>query len=77
MARQETQAISDFLGEKPYLMGEQPTTVDASVYSWLTHAMRVPFPGPIRDFGNSLPNLVAYCDRMHDRYYPDIEPFRP
>ena len=35
-------------------------------------AMRVPFPGPIKDYGNSLPNLVAYCDRMRDRYYPDF-----
>jgi hypothetical protein len=34
--------------------------------------MRVPFPGPIKDYGNSLPNLVAYCDRMRDRYYPGI-----
>jgi hypothetical protein len=35
--------------------------------------MRVPFPGPIKDYGNSLANLVAYCDRMRDRYYPEFK----
>ena len=77
LARQEYEALSSFLGDKPYLMGKAPTTVDASMYSWLTHAMRVPFPGRIRDYGNSLANLVGYLDRMHDRYYADIEPLRP
>jgi len=24
-------------------MGEHPTTIDATLYAWLLHAMRVPF----------------------------------
>ena len=70
MARQEYDALSSFLADKPYFMGPEPRSIDATVYAWLIHAMRVPFPGPIKDYGNSLPNLVAYCDRMRDRYYP-------
>jgi glutathione S-transferase len=59
------------MGDKPYLLGEHPTSVDATLYAWLIHAMRVPFASPIREYGNALPNLVAYCDRMRDRYYTD------
>jgi glutathione S-transferase len=72
LAREEFDAISTYLGDKPYFMGEQPTSIDATLYAWLIHAMRVPFPSPIGEYGNALPNLVAYCDRMRDRYYADF-----
>jgi isoprene-epoxide---glutathione S-transferase len=71
-AREEFDAISTYLGDKPYFMGEQPTSIDATLYPWLVHTMRVPFPSPIRTYGNSLSNLVAYCDRMRDSYYADL-----
>jgi hypothetical protein len=32
----------------------------------------VPFPSPIGKYGNALPNLAAYCDRMRDRYYAEF-----
>jgi hypothetical protein len=35
--------------------------------------MRVPFPSAIGKYGNSLPNLEGYCDRMRDRYYPGFD----
>jgi isoprene-epoxide---glutathione S-transferase len=73
LARQEYDALSAFLADKPYFLGQRPRSIDATVYAWLIHAMRVPFPGLIKDYGNSLANLVAYCDRMRDRYYPDFK----
>jgi glutathione S-transferase len=72
LASEEFGAVSTYLGDKPYFMGEQPTSIDATLYPWLIHTMRVPFPSPIGKYGNALPNLVAYCDRMHDRYYADF-----
>jgi glutathione S-transferase len=72
LAREEFDAISTYMGDKPYSMGEHPTTIDATLYAWLLHAMRVPFPSPIGKYGNSLSNLVTYCDRMRDRYYADF-----
>lgn len=73
-ARDEYDAISAYLGNKPYFFGEQPTSVDAALYSFLSHAMFVPFPSPIGKYGNSIPNLVAYLDRIRDRYYPELKP---
>jgi len=72
LAREEFDALSAYLGDNPYFMGDKPSSIDATLYAWLIHAMRVPFPSPIGKYGNSLPNLVTYCDRMRDRYYPEL-----
>jgi len=72
MARCEFDAVATQLGDKPYLMGDTPTSADAAVYSFLIHAMRVPFNSAIKDYGNSIPTLVAYLDRIYTQYYPDL-----
>ena len=66
-------AVSDYLGDKPYFMGNEPTTVDATLYGFLVNVMDVPFGSPVRDFCLSRPNLVAYCRRMGDRYFPEFK----
>jgi isoprene-epoxide---glutathione S-transferase len=72
MAFREYDAVAAQLGDKPYMMGDQPSSVDAAVYAFLIHAMRVPFESPIKDYGNSIPILVAYLDRIYTRYYPEL-----
>ena len=71
-AREEFDAISTYLGDKPYFMGDQATSIDATLYAWLVHTIRVPFPSSIGEYGKALPHLMAYCDRMRDRYYDDF-----
>ncbi len=66
-------AISDYLGEKPYFHGDEPSSIDAAVYSYLTHAMFVPFPGPICQYGNTKPNLLSYVDRIQKDHYMQFD----
>ena len=33
--------------------------------------MHVPFQGPAKEYAQARPNLVAYCRRMRERYYPE------
>jgi len=68
LAKIDLQAISDFLGDKPYFLGDEPHAIDASLYSFLMHILYVPFESAGKDFGLSKKNLVDYCTRMHDRY---------
>ncbi|WP_299416075.1 glutathione S-transferase family protein [Acaryochloris sp. IP29b_bin.148] len=69
IATLDLQALSDFLQDKRYFMGSQPTTLDASAYSVLANILNDTLVSPLRDQALQLQNLVAYCDRMHQAYY--------
>lgn len=65
----DLQALSDFLADKPFFMGNQPTTLDAAAYSLLANVLNEAFASPLRDKAETLENLVAYCQKMQARYY--------
>ncbi|OUL37466.1 hypothetical protein BV372_00405 [Nostoc sp. T09] len=44
------QAISNFLADKPFFMGDKPTTVDATVYAYIANTIKPPFKSPIIDY---------------------------
>lgn len=64
-------ALADFLGDKPYFMGRQPTSLDASAYGFLANVLWVPVESPLKAHARQRPNLEAYCRRMKERYYGD------
>lgn len=47
-----------------YLLGAEPTAVDASAAGFLAVLLYPPFDNPLRRRLERLPNLVAYTDRM-------------
>jgi glutathione S-transferase len=62
-------ALSQMLGSRPYLFGEAPTGTDASAFGALTAALAPHFTSPVLAAGEAFPNLVAYRDRMMERYF--------
>jgi len=72
ICRKLTDAMSDLLGDKPYVFGDQPSSLDANMYAGLVHVMFTPFPSPIGQYCRSKPNLVAYTDRIFDQYYGEL-----
>lgn len=72
LGREDLTAVSDFLGTRPFLLGDQPTTVDATVYAYVGSALGMGLDSPVRDFGRSRENLVSYCQRMHQRFFPEL-----
>jgi glutathione S-transferase len=72
LAARDLDAISAFLGSKPFLMGETPCGADASVWSMVAGALSPHFETPIRDHAESLANLVAYRDRGLKRWFPEF-----
>lgn len=66
-------AVSDFLGSKPFLMGETPCGADATVFAFISGMMCPVFPGPIRQAALGHANLVAYRDRGMDKWYRDFK----
>ena len=72
LADRSLTALSVILGDKPYVMGENPTGVDATAAA-MTAAMLTPFfTGEIRRRAERHANLAAYRDRMFAQYYPDF-----
>ncbi len=62
-------ALSDWLGDQAYMLGEQPRTLDASAYAFLIGILLPPIEGPLKAHLQSKANLVAYCERMRARYW--------
>jgi hypothetical protein len=69
IGRRDIGAIADFLGGKPFLLGERPTEIDAIAYSLLPNIMNVPIASPIKDEALKRANLVAYVERLRNRYF--------
>ena len=65
-------ALSDFLGSKPFLMGDHPCGADAMAFSLLCGLLCPRFEGPLLDATKARANLVAYRDRGMARWYPDF-----
>ena len=66
-------AISDFLGEKTYLLGEEPSTLDASAFGILINTLGCPIESPLKDHGLSKNNLINFVSRIKSRYFSDIK----
>jgi glutathione S-transferase len=69
IAKTDLSALSAFLGDRPYFMGAQPTSLDATAYGFLVHFLWGGYESELKTFAQSLPNLTAYCRRMRERYY--------
>ncbi len=68
----DMRAVSDYLGNKPFLLGDRPTTADAAVYAYIANMIEVPLRDPVKAYGRSNSRLVAYCDRMRARFFPGL-----
>lgn len=66
-------AVATLLGDKPYLMGERMTAVDAFAFAILASILTPFFDTPLRDAVAGRVNLVAYVGRLMARYYPEHE----
>jgi glutathione S-transferase len=66
------QALSDYLGDKPYMLDAVPHTLDASVFAFLHVLLVPPFESPLKEFARGRANLVAYHDRVLARWWPEL-----
>jgi len=64
-------ALSQLLGDKPYLLGDQPSSFDACAFGFLGVSLYVEGDNPLYAHGASLENLMRYCERMRARYFPE------
>ncbi len=70
LAAKGIDAVAGVLGDKPYLVGDQPCGADATVFAFMQSGLCAHFDTPIRNAIERHANLVAYVERMKQRYYP-------
>lgn len=72
LGKVDLDALSGFLADKPYFMGDKPTTLDASAFGILINTIQSPIESPVKKHGQTKQNLVAYCERMLAKFYPEL-----
>lgn len=68
-------ALSDYLGDKPYLMGDRPTSYDAILFSQFVNMAFVPFTSQLQEQVRARANLCAHAERMRETCFPELAPF--
>lgn len=61
--------VSAMLGDRPFVLGDAPTSFDATVFAHVANALAFPSDSPVAQHGRTLENLTAYCGRMRARYW--------
>ena len=72
LAIRDIDALAAIIADKPYLMGDEPSGADASVFGIVTAILTPPLTTPLRDAIAKHVNLVAYRDRLTRQYFPDF-----
>jgi glutathione S-transferase len=71
LAARSIESFADFLDQKPFFFGREPTGIDAAVFAFTTGALCPIFTGAARTAAERHDNLRAYVGRMTARYYPE------
>jgi len=69
MGAADVDAIATELGTKPFLLGPEPTSVDAAVWPYILGTLVPPFESPLKQAIQRHSNLVEYSERMRARYF--------
>lgn len=56
--------LSGILGDKPFVFGDRPSLADATAFAFVISIIGPDMESPLKDHAMSLPNLVAYGERM-------------
>lgn len=67
--KKDINALADFLCRQPYLLGDDVTGFDATVYAFCANLVYTPINSPLHECARQRPELVAYCERMKKRIY--------
>lgn len=68
--REDIDAIAAELGERPFFLGERPTSIDATVYGAVANLIDCTLASPLSDHARAIPALDAYVRRCEARFFP-------
>ena len=65
-------AMADYLGDKAFFMGDEPTGIDATMFAFALSAICPLFDSELQRAASSHAYLRRYVGRMAARFYPDF-----
>ena len=69
LGRADLVALADFLGDNPCLFGRDPTSYDATAYSFVAHIIQADYDSRMKKFIKTLPTLMGYWERFTSTLY--------
>jgi glutathione S-transferase len=69
---EDLDALAQFLADKPYFMGDAPTSLDATAYGFLVNIVGCPVESPLKERAMKHSNILEYCRRMQTEYFPEF-----
>jgi len=67
--RADAYALASFLGNRHFLLADQPSMADTSIFGLLAPMVYWPMATPVASHIKTVQALVAYCDRMRQRCF--------
>ncbi|XP_047484544.1 failed axon connections homolog isoform X2 [Penaeus chinensis] len=72
MGYEDLQALSVYLGAKPFLTGDKPAEVDCALFGFLAQVVWNSAGSPyLQLLESDCTNLQAYCHRIKEKFWPD------
>ena len=65
-------ALACILGDKPYFLGDKPTSIDATSFAFIANTLMSPINDALKQHALQFDTVTAYCSRMWDEYYADF-----
>lgn len=62
-------ALSEYLGDREYFLGDAPRSIDATVWAFLYMILDGPFETGVKAHLKGRANLVAYVERVRERFW--------
>lgn len=69
---EDLQAVLCLLGDNTYFFGEQPSSIDALIYSYFCNFLYPPAMTPMKQLLQNSAAAVTYTERMQKRYFNDL-----
>ena len=70
LAEKDIEALAVLLGDKPFIMGDEPGGADATVFGFVTSILTPPLESALRMSMQKRANLVSYCERLTFQFFP-------
>ncbi|GAA0473905.1 glutathione S-transferase C-terminal domain-containing protein [Parasphingorhabdus litoris] len=68
----DLEALSTQLGEKAFMFGDQPTSLDTIAYPIIANSLIEELPSPLLEAAKSHTNFAPYVERCQALWFPDV-----